>query len=924
MLSLQGRIVAASIGIVITVVIAISIFVQHGVERSIVDSEKRHAQQVLDLILMTVENEYNSYTFYRQSLLKERQEALSHITDLALITIENLYRRAEAGEITQEQAQKIALHDLRNMRYSEGVGYIWVQNGVMPDPRMLMHPTIPALEGEPVKSQIYRDVLGGDGKPNLLARFIDSANKGGGAAFVSYEWPKPTAEGLTATQPKISHVQLFKPWDWLIGTGLYIDDIEAICQEHLQNIINAMLPSIAKIRIAESGYVYIFDESGKFLIHPDLRGTSGFVLRNPQTGTYILHDIMAATRTPEGKLTYLWAKPGKPDGPLFEKIALVHYYKPLDWYIGVSIYIDELQAPAVMLQTKIIWVSICFLIIAVVLSWWLARGISRPLSKLALAAQKIRDEGIDAADLQVSGNLEVQALGDCLQGMVSTIKDEQKQLHMMAFLVESAASPIILTDLNAVLTHANSAFLKTWGYNNQSEVVGRPVTDFWDVKDRIDMILEKIRTEGSIFEEICGIKSNGKLFEVQNSASMVNDAEGVPVAMMCSSIDISARKRAEMVVLQSERLDAIGQLASGVAHDFNNMLGGIMGAAELLRSIVKDNPKALRYSSLIIDTADNASALTSQLLTFARKQHISSSHIDLHYTLQDSISLLKRTIDRRVVIECELSAVTAMIIGDSSQLQSVFINLGINAAHSMPEGGVIRINSKTIELDAPFCNASSFDIHPGQYIELEFRDDGCGIPAEDLPKIFEPFFTTKEQGKGTGLGLAAVYGAILQHHGAITVYSEVGQGTCFRILLPLVDGTSSERKVTSEQMLSGSGRILVVDDEEVMRTTAKDILESVGYEVVLAKNGQEALGIFKESPSGFNLVILDMVMPVMNGRDCFVELKKISPDVRVILASGFSRDEDVEKMKHEGLNGFINKPYHSAALSIAVHDALNT
>lgn len=269
-----------------------------------------------------------------------------------------------------------------------------------------------------------------------------------------------------------------------------------------------------------------------------------------------------------------------------------------------------------------------------------------------------------------------------------------------------------------------------------------------------------------------------------------------------------------------------------------------------------------------------------------------------------------------------LLATRDTIVGDSSLLQNSLLNLCINASHAMPEGGLLKISTHEVDIDDFFCQSSSFALEPGKYIELEVRDSGCGIPREKLARIFEPFFTTKEAGAGTGLGLSTVYGTVQQHKGAIDVYSEVGEGTVFKMLLPLSFRGGDLAKDAIE-VPYGTGCILVVDDEDIMRFTAKEILEKYGYTVILAENGKEAVEQFCKNESMIDLVLLDMIMPVMNGRDCFKQLKRIDPQVKVVLSSGFLREEDFQEMMQDGLSGFIRKPYLTSALCCTIHDTLN-
>ena len=395
-------------------------------------------------------------------------------------------------------------------------------------------------------------------------------------------------------------------------------------------------------------------------------------------------------------------------------------------------------------------------------------------------------------------------------------------------------------------------------------------------------------------------------------------------------LDVTERKKAEKEkkklqeqLIQAQKMEAVGTLAGGVAHDFNNMLGGIIGAAEMLTLYLPEDGKARKFHKMIIEAAGRAADLTGKLLTFSRNSPRESSVVDIHEVINETVILLENTIDKRINISVCFEAGSSVILGDGSQIQSAFLNLGINSSHAMPDGGAIKITTRTQVIDPVFCEASTFDLIPGEYIEIEIRDTGCGIRPEHLSRLFEPFFTTKEQGRGTGLGLAAAYGTVKQHNGSIIAYSEVDVGTTFQILLPAAEGN----QVVAESFpaaMKGEGKILVVDDEEVMRETAKAILENLGYEVLVAKHGRDGLECYREFKGKIDLVILDMVMPVLNGRDCFYLLKDIDPDVRVILSSGFTQEDDLEMMKADGLCGFLRKPYRIGSLSQAVFEALSS
>lgn len=386
-------------------------------------------------------------------------------------------------------------------------------------------------------------------------------------------------------------------------------------------------------------------------------------------------------------------------------------------------------------------------------------------------------------------------------------------------------------------------------------------------------------------------------------------------------LDETVQHKMEERLHHSQKMEAVGQLAGGIAHDFNNMLGGIVMSAELLSKYLEDTPKAKRFQEIIFNSANHASELTQQLLAFSRKQPSSLRYFGIHKVIYDVVSILKNTIDKRIKIKTDIDAPKQTVYGDPSHLQSAILNLGINASHALPEGGTISFFTKNIELSEAECEKSSFDVLPGDYLEIKVTDTGCGIESKNLKKIFDPFFTTKEQGKGTGLGLAAVYGTVQQHKGSIEVESKLDQGTTFIMLLP-ISNEEVEELAVKEVDVKGKGRILVIDDEEVMRETVQAILETVGYDVEAAKDGRQGYELFKSKPDSFNLVIMDMIMPEMNGKDCFKAIRKIRADIKVIVSSGYADEKDLAEMQSDGLSGFLKKPYNKATITQVVADSL--
>jgi len=382
------------------------------------------------------------------------------------------------------------------------------------------------------------------------------------------------------------------------------------------------------------------------------------------------------------------------------------------------------------------------------------------------------------------------------------------------------------------------------------------------------------------------------------------------------------KKRLEILLHHNRRINSIGQLAGGIAHDFNNIIAGILGAAELLKLPERNLDKiSNEYVDIIIKASNRTSSLISKLMAYGRKGKITSNVLNIDDIINDTISILKSTItDKKISILFENKAKNNKLIGDNSLLQNALMNMVINSSQAIKDGGEIKIRTKNLELNDDYCKKSPFEIKQGKYIKIEIED--IGIPVDNISKIFEPFYTTKEINKGTGLGLSAVFGTVQDHSGEITLVSEVNKGTTFTILFPCVENIKNSKILDCNNMSTdidydkkGKGVVLLVDDEEIIRFTGKQILKHMGYKVLVAINGENAIEVFKNHHNEIDIVIMDMLMPKLNGREAFYEIQKINKNCKVIIASGFLKDNDIEELKNIGLAGFIYKPYKSNELN---------
>jgi len=375
----------------------------------------------------------------------------------------------------------------------------------------------------------------------------------------------------------------------------------------------------------------------------------------------------------------------------------------------------------------------------------------------------------------------------------------------------------------------------------------------------------------------------------------------------------------------SLKMEAVGRLAGGIAHDFNNILTAVQGNAELLKMGGFSPAERDDMVSQIHEASKRASTLTRQLLDFARKGTFRIITVDTAETIDKTVALLSHSIDKRIRIEVDLQADPRYVLGDPSQIENALVNLGMNASDAMPNGGVLTFATRNVTLDEESCLEYAGELSAGPYVEISVRDTGSGMDPATRSRVFEPFFTTKEVGQGTGLGLASVYGCVKSHYGNIRVESQPGQGATFRMLLHTAAKASAAAPESPERdLVRGTGHILLVDDEGIVRDFAATALRSLGYSVALAADGAEAVEHFSEHRQDIDLVILDLIMPILSGPDTFRELKRIDPDVRVLISSGFSRKEATDTLLDQGALGLLSKPFRIDELSQMVARHIRT
>ena len=467
--------------------------------------------------------------------------------------------------------------------------------------------------------------------------------------------------------------------------------------------------------------------------------------------------------------------------------------------------------------------------------------------------------------------------------------------------------------------------------------------DSFKLETWYNRIIEKDRENSILKVERCIAKNTFSKFEFRindendeikwfRCSMQISERNEKDEAVLIVGVNVDTTKEQNMLqtireqedsLAQSRKLKAMGQLTGGIAHDFNNMLATILGFSELLADELEEDEELSYYCKNITNTCERAAALTSQLLTFSRKSGNITTVIDLHGLINNTLELLRHSISKSIELKHNLQAKEHYILGENSPLQNILLNMGFNARDAMGDKGTIEISTRNVSFTVEEAKKMPMEINAGHFIRMDVRDTGSGMKKEVLNKIFDPFFTTKGQGKGTGLGLSSAYGTINAHNGSIRAESELGEGTVFHIYFPLTDlkpetHDKSLGKVTKSENID-DGLVLVIDDEVAIRKMLCKTLDYVGYDVIEAKTGRDGIDIYQEEQDKITAVILDVIMPEMDGVAVYRELRKINPDVKVLISTGYASNKQTLELESMGVLGFLRKPYRQSDLVDAVN-----
>lgn len=496
----------------------------------------------------------------------------------------------------------------------------------------------------------------------------------------------------------------------------------------------------------------------------------------------------------------------------------------------------------------------------------------------------------------------------------------------LTMAVEQAAEAIVITDTNGNIEYANPAFERITGYSREASV-GRNIRILKSGKhdERFYRKMWETLSRGDVWTgRFHNRKNDGTLYEEEAVISPVRNASGKIINFVAGKRDITRELLLQKQVQTAQRMESVGTLAGGIAHDIGNALTGILGYSEMARRRVADRPDAAADLDMIGRCVEQAATLTRQLLTFARRQVIEPVNLDINVVVTDMLNILGKALGENIEIRTFLSKDVPTARLDRGQIEQVVMNLCLNARDAMPSGGRLHVETADVTLDEEYRALHPY-VKPGRYALLVVSDTGIGMDDGTLERVFEPFFTTKPVDKGTGLGLSVVYGIVKQHNGHIHVYSEPGKGTTFKVYFPAVetlpDAVPAARR--EEAVVGGTERILLAEDEESIRMLSERVLKELGYRVFVARNGEEAIEIFHRN-TDIDLAVLDVVMPRKGGKEAFEEMRRINPMLKVIFMSGYSADAIHASYVLAPGVPFLPKPYGPNSLARRVREVLDT
>ena len=830
-----------------------------------------------------------------------------------------------ASTMDEQDVMQMIIAALRPIRFADGKGYFFItrMDGVE-----ILFADKPELEGKnllKVQDNTGRYVV------KEMIEIVSSLGEG----FYEYEWTKPGTKG--SSHRKISYLMGFEPYNWFIGAGVYTDDVETRIKWDL-------LSTISNIKFGKEGYIFVHRMNGDALVSNG-RIFSGrkkiweeFSDRRSNAMKVFQQDLVKAASKPEGDyIFYSWIKKTNTKDE-FQKLSYVFGVPVFQWLVGAGVYLDDIEKDISTLNRELKreimnQVVNFFLIDAVILFSFLL--LFRRVSKRFghdfnifidfFKASAESDEKIEATQIRF---FEFDWMAEHLNRKIKkqkeaeqTLRISRKRLHT---ILHANPSPVVVYNEDGTPRYINQSFSSLYGWT--MEDLGNEEISFIpdDEKEMEKAKLKQVFQSEEKLEYFSRRQTkSGELLNINISAAVYHDPESATKGLVVNHTDMTKQLKLEGQLNQAQKMESVGRLAGGVAHDFNNMLGVILGNIDLIMYRLKSSDGIFRYVEQIQKAALRSADLTRQLLIFARKQTITPKVIDLNATVDGMLEILKRLIGEDIELSWHPDPSVWPIRIDPSQIDQILANLCVNARDAIKDVGKVTIAVTNVIHDQADCVAHP-EFKPGEYVQITVSDNGSGMDKQTQQHMFEPFYTTKEQGRGTGLGLATVYGIVKQNEGVIYAYSQKGLGSVFKIMLPryMNDKESIPPVKEASSADRGNERILLVEDETAILSVIKEMLEGLGYQVFAANSPIEAIDLCRSTPS-LDLLMTDVVMPSMNGRELSEIITTYCPDLTTLFMSGYTSDIIINRGIMDEKVNFISKPFTEKELSKKLRQVLD-
>ncbi|MCA1793507.1 MAG: cache domain-containing protein, partial [Desulfobacteraceae bacterium] len=875
-------------------------------------------------------------------LMEQKKQMIRGLTDTTWSLLSEYHDRVVLGELSLEKAQQMAISQVRNLRYgNETKDYFWI---IDMQTKVIMHPFASDLEG---KDQT--DLTDSSGK-HFLVDFVKTA-VAKDSGYVDYMWQ--WENGVSRVAPKISYVKRFSPWNWVVGTGLYVDDIK--------KEIGAISQGFLKIFLGVLGIVllmsfYITWQTLK------IEKKKNIAEKEKHLDELRLKKLLELSRMSEASLSELSEFSLEEAIQMTQsEIGFLAFLSEDETFLTMHIWSNQVMKQCEIKDKFVIydieksglWVEALRKRDAVIINDYNAPqsydkkgypqghvAIHRFMSIPIFNGQKIVALVGVGNKKQEYVTSDLRQLTLIMNGMWKIIERKQFEDRLRdseeryRILAENATDNIwILRLSDLTFSYMSPSVEQILGYLPE-EIIGRKIgsnmTDS-SLKKTMSVISEELIQNLEKNNEIVHshrfeqelIRKDGTKIWAETTARVLKDNHGKPDRILGITRDITERVTMGKRLQQAQKMEALGTLAGGIAHDFNNILSSVLGFTELVKLNVTGDVETKKNLDQILAAGMRARDLVGHILTFSRRSDVQNHPIQITPLIKECLKFVRASFPSNIEIKQAYNSTDGLVMADPTQIHQVLMNLFTNAAHAMKgKGGILDVRLESVDIQ-PNHTFQTKKLSSGSYLQLTVTDTGCGIQKEIMDRIFEPFFTTKGRNEGTGMGLATVYGIIKGMQGAVFVNSEPKMGTTFQILFPQYQGKILTKTAAIDFFsLTGKEKILLVDDEESIVNWTRQLLSKLGYEITCMTDSIQSFERFRQNPDEFDLVLTDMTMPRMNGLELSRRISGIRPDLPIILCTGFNEGLTADIIKDNGILDMIMKPMIATELALAVSKAL--